>query len=91
MFATILQDNAEISKRVLSPDDIRAVCEIYPAERDPHTCTLDLPDDGCGCATGGHAAGTTPALAFLTLALGLSLLRTGRARPGRRGATARRG
>ena len=53
MFATILEDNAEISKRVLSPDDIRAVCETYPAERDPHACTLDLPDDGCGCAAGG--------------------------------------
>ena len=92
MFATIVQNNAEVSKRFLSPDDTRAVCEIYPADNDPHTCTLDLPDDGCGCAAGGPGArGGAALLAILTLALGLALFTRGRARPGRREATARRG
>ena len=49
MFANI-GGNGEISKRTLSPDDIRAVCEMYPATADPHACTLDSPDDGCGCS-----------------------------------------
>jgi MYXO-CTERM domain-containing protein len=53
MFANI-GGNGEISKRTLSPDDIRAVCDMYPATADPHACTLDSPDDGCGCATSGH-------------------------------------
>jgi hypothetical protein len=39
-------------QRVLSPDDIAGVCAIYAAGRDPKTCSLDLPDDGCGCSAG---------------------------------------
>ena len=40
-------------QRVLSPDDIAGLCAIYAAARDPKTCSLDLPDDGCGCTAGG--------------------------------------
>jgi MYXO-CTERM domain-containing protein len=64
MFANI-GGNGEISKRTLSPDDIRAVCDMYPATADPHACTLDSPDDGCGCATSGH----TPAAGVALLSL----------------------
>jgi len=42
-------------KRVLAPDDARGVCALYPAAQSPGICTLNLPDDGCGCATAGGA------------------------------------
>jgi hypothetical protein len=41
----------ETSRRELSPDDIAGVCTIYPPDTAPHACTLDVPDDGCGCAS----------------------------------------
>jgi hypothetical protein len=85
MFATIDQANAETSKRVLSQDDIDGVCAIYPAAQDPHACSLDLPDDGCGCAAGRG----TPSLGLA--ALGVLLVTRGRARRAGRGPTARRG
>jgi MYXO-CTERM domain-containing protein len=70
MFATIASDG-EITKRTLSPDDIRGVCAIYPASGDPHACTLDMPDDGCGCRTGGRASGAgLTLLSLLTIVIG---------------------
>jgi hypothetical protein len=42
----------EVSKRVLTADDVDGVCTIYPSGTAPHACGLDLPDDGCGCAAG---------------------------------------
>jgi MYXO-CTERM domain-containing protein len=51
MFATIA-GNGELTKRVLKPDDIRGVCTIYPSSGDPQSCSLDTPDDGCGCSAG---------------------------------------
>jgi MYXO-CTERM domain-containing protein len=66
MFATI-ETNTEVSKRTLSADDIRAVCEIYPDESDPHACASDLPDDGCGCSA-GRPRDVRPALVGLLLA-----------------------
>jgi hypothetical protein len=87
MFAMIDQATAETSKRMLSQDDIDGVCAIYPAAQDPHACTLDLPDDGCGCATG-----RTPGAEWAGLSLAaLALVRTGRGRRGGRGRTARPG
>jgi MYXO-CTERM domain-containing protein len=69
MFATIA--SGEITKRTLSPDDIRGVCAIYPASGDPHACTLDMPDDGCGCRAGGRASGAGLALlSLLTIVVG---------------------
>ena len=70
MFAMIDGLGIETTKRHLSPDDIRAVCEIYPADQDPHACTLDMPNDGCGCNAGDGAA---PAGAALALLAGLAL------------------
>jgi MYXO-CTERM domain-containing protein len=83
MFA-LIDGNLETTKRHLSPDDIRAVCEIYPEEQDPHGCTLDMPDDGCGCNAGDGAAPVGAALAVLA-GLGLAAARSRRARRGDRG------
>lgn len=56
---------AGIPKRVLAPDDVRAVCDLYPAAQDPHLCTLNLPDDGCGCAAAGTQGPRGAALSLL--------------------------
>lgn len=66
------------TRRTLAPDDIRAVCGLYPAAQDPHACTLNLPDDGCGCATGG--ASSTGSATLSLLALGLATTRARRRR-----------
>jgi MYXO-CTERM domain-containing protein len=77
MWATI--DDGSSAKRVLSTDDARGVCAIYPSVQDPHACTQNLPDDGCGCATGGSPADQLLAIGVAGLALV-----TGRRRPTRR-------
>ena len=74
MFANI-QGNMETSKRVLSPDDIRAACSIYPSAEDPHVCAYDMPNEGwgCGCSaapTPGASLASLSVLALLALALG---------------------
>jgi MYXO-CTERM domain-containing protein len=84
------------TKRVLSPDDVRAVCDIYPAAQDPHACTLNLPDDGCGCATGGTHRTEGAALSLLALGLAVAdalrlLLRSDRDRRAALEPTSRRG
>jgi|HubBroStandDraft_2_1064218.scaffolds.fasta_scaffold62280_2 MYXO-CTERM domain-containing protein len=62
-------DSGSISKRVLTPDDARGVCAIYPSASDPHSCTQNLPDDGCGCATAGAAPAPLAALTLAAVAL----------------------
>jgi hypothetical protein len=79
MFATI-QGNLETSKRVLSPDDIRAACSIYPSAQDPHVCAYDLPNEGCGCSTARPPGGAATPLALASL-LSLLTLVIGRRRP----------
>jgi MYXO-CTERM domain-containing protein len=79
MFATIpLIQTIEVKKRVLSPDDVLAVCSIYPAAQDPQVCGYDTLNDGCGCSA---AAGFAPAGASLAVlaAAGLALRRRRRA------------
>lgn len=62
-------DDGSSAKRVLSTDDARGVCAIYPpSAQDPHACTQNLPDDGCGCASVG-APMNRPAAALAALAL----------------------
>jgi MYXO-CTERM domain-containing protein len=61
-------DPGSTTKRVLAPDDVRAVCGLYPAAQDPHACTLNLPDDGCGCAAGGSPLTPGATLSLLALA-----------------------
>ncbi len=43
-------------KRVLSTDDARGVCAIYPPDAIVPACAANLPDDGCGCRTAAHTA-----------------------------------
>jgi MYXO-CTERM domain-containing protein len=74
-------DRSSIAKRVLSPDDVRAVCDLYPAAQDPHACSANLPDDGCGCRTGGGTSAGGAAL--LALALSAALARRRRLRSDR--------
>ncbi|HXU64128.1 MAG TPA: MYXO-CTERM sorting domain-containing protein [Polyangia bacterium] len=62
-------DPGSTAKRVLSADDARGVCSIYPPGVAAATCAADQPDDGCGCRTSGHGAGATAAwLALAALA-----------------------
>jgi hypothetical protein len=67
-----------IAKRVLSTDDARGVCAIYPPAQDPHSCTQNLPDDGCGCAIARTRSGRLAGLALAAMALALA---GGRRRP----------
>ncbi len=84
VLATTMYPSTEpgwIAQRVLSSDEVRAVCAIYPASADPKLCVLDLPDDGCGCAaTGPRPGGLLAGVVGLALALAVS-----RARPRRAG------
>jgi len=75
--------HSSTAKRVLAPDDVRAVCDIYPAAKDPRTCTLNLPDDGCGCATGGKRDGRGPAASLLMLGFATAQARRRRIRSDR--------
>ena len=82
MYAVVDPLRLEISKRFLSIDEVRGVCEIYPPTTAPPVCALDTPNDGCGCAaaagdgqTDGQAAGV---LALLAIALGAIRMRRAR-------------
>jgi MYXO-CTERM domain-containing protein len=68
-YATVMWAYIEGDKRVLSTDDARGVCATYPPERNPPACMQNLPDDGCGCATGGAPPGRLAGVALATLAL----------------------
>ncbi len=62
-------DQESITKRVLTTDDARGVCAIYPATQDAPVCTQNTPDDGCGCATTGTQANHLATLAAVALVL----------------------
>jgi len=78
MFATIAS-NTEISKRTLSPDDIRAVCAIYAAAGDPHDCAGQTPADGCGCSAAGATRGALLALLAFIVTVAITWRRARRA------------
>jgi len=78
MFANIL-GSAELTKRTLSPDDIRAVCSIYPLAADPNSCDAQAPADGCGCSAGGVGPGSA-ALVLLFIVAGTAAARRRRRR-----------
>jgi MYXO-CTERM domain-containing protein len=67
MWYVIAQES--FSNRVLKADDARGVCAIYPPTLNPPACTQNLPDDGCGCATGGSPVNRLMAVAVAGLAL----------------------
>jgi hypothetical protein len=71
-----LIETSEVSKRVLAPDDIQAVCEIYPASLAPSSCPLDVPNDsvGCGVAPTAAKAPRSAARRLPLLAFGLGAL-----------------
>ena len=64
------------AKRVLTADDARGVCTIYPSASDPHACTQNLPDDGCGCAAAGASTGSVASFGLILLALAMRRRRT---------------
>ena len=44
-------------KRSLTPDDVHAVCDLYPPSQSA-VCPLNRPNDGCGCeSAGGGSSG----------------------------------
>jgi hypothetical protein len=82
MYAIV--DPGEVTQRVLSPDDIAAVCDVYPAARDPKVCSLDTLDDGCGCRVGrrtgspARVGSLAPSFAILAVAWALARRRSRR-------------
>jgi hypothetical protein len=72
MFASAIPGDTE--KRTLAPDDIQAVCDIYPIADDPKRCPVeDGPPASCRCGVGGRAPGaaaTVVAAVALVFALG---------------------
>jgi hypothetical protein len=94
--ATTMYPSAEpgdIEKRTLAPDDLQALCDIYPLANDPMKCVPIVDDPGasgcdCGVAS-GPGRGELVGLALLAMALlGPALLRRramARARVRRRG------
>jgi MYXO-CTERM domain-containing protein len=68
-------EDSSSAKRILSTDDARGVCTIYPPERNAPACTQNLPDDGCGCASAG-----APARSLATFVLVAMVLATRRRR-----------
>jgi MYXO-CTERM domain-containing protein len=73
MYAIVDPLRLEVSKRFLTSDEVRGVCEIYPPTAAAPTCALDTPNDGCGCAAGagdGNGDGdVTGVLALLAVAV----------------------
>ncbi len=77
MYAVVDPLGLEVSKRFLSSDEIRGVCEIYPDTAAAPACALDTPNDGCGCAAAardgkdgeGDGAGTLTLLAVALCAI----------------------
>jgi MYXO-CTERM domain-containing protein len=69
MFATIPPAGFETKKRYLSPDEILAACNIYPASAAQYSCALDTPADGCGCS----AANTRAPAVLVGIALALAI------------------
>jgi hypothetical protein len=63
-------DFNEVSKRLLSPDDVRAVCAVYAPSRPHVACALDRAPVGCAVAARGGHAGNEVALGVLA-AVGL--------------------
>jgi hypothetical protein len=70
MFASAIP--GDTAKRTLAPDDINAVCSIYPVAKDPKICpVMDVapPRSGCALAPGsGGGAAAFIALAALLVA-----------------------
>jgi uncharacterized protein (TIGR03382 family) len=62
------QDCGETKKETLEPDDIDAICSIYPLAKDPGTCAPVSSGGGC-CSTGTGLAGPAVLLGVTLVAL----------------------
>ena len=62
------QDCGETKKESLEPDDINAICTIYPLTNDPKTCAPVESSAGC-CSTGTGPAGPAALLGIALVAL----------------------
>jgi len=62
------QQCGEATKESLSPDDIRAICEIYPIADDPGECN-PVKKPGAGCCSASVAPGGSFLLAGMTALL----------------------
>ena len=83
MFASAIP--GDTAKRTLAPDDVQAICDVYPIAKDPMLCPVkDEPPAGtsCRCSTSGRPGGAARAGAiFGALAVFLSLRRRRAGRP----------
>ena len=69
------QDPGETKKESLSPDDINAICQIYPTSQDPGTCEpVVVHSSGC-CSASGYGANGPAASLLLASSTVLLLLR----------------
>jgi hypothetical protein len=62
------QSCGEMSKASLSPDDIRAICEVYPVAEDPGTCD-PVGKSSAGCCSASVPPGGSFLLAGMTALL----------------------
>jgi len=85
MYAVVDPLRLEVSKRFLSTDEIRGVCEIYPPTTAAPVCALDTPNDGCGCAAAAGDGDREAAGVLALLAVALYTIRMRRARRAARG------
>jgi hypothetical protein len=80
MFASAIPGDTQ--KRTLAPDDIRAVCTIYPAASDPMICPVkDDPPPSPACALGPGAGGGGAGAALVALGALLVVVRRRGRRP----------
>jgi len=68
------QDCGETKKETLAPDDIQAICDVYPTNTDPHTCEAVPPSSAGCCSVSGHGA-DRPEVSFLLAGAVLLLVR----------------
>jgi hypothetical protein len=71
------------TKRVVTTDDARGVCGIYPPTATPPVCAADLPEDGCGCRTSGRGGAPSAVLVTMTALVGARRRRRSRVQRGR--------
>lgn len=72
MFA--FQEDGELKKSSLEPDDVAGACDAYPIAKDPKQCKrVDVGGDGCGVISGGRGGAGFGGAVVLGLGLILGL------------------
>ncbi|HEX2691261.1 MAG TPA: hypothetical protein VHN14_31830 [Kofleriaceae bacterium] len=67
------QDCGETKKESLAPDDIQAICDIYPTRKDPGSCDA-VPATGGGCCSASGSRSAPPAASLLLMGSTVLLL-----------------